>query len=44
MEYTTPMAEKNHPELDISELLDCTGIDQQILVWAFDICITTMSG
>jgi hypothetical protein len=27
-EYTNPMAEKDHPELDTSELLDSTGIKQ----------------
>jgi hypothetical protein len=25
-EYTSPMAKKDHPELDPSELLDSTGI------------------
>jgi hypothetical protein len=55
-EYTTPMAEKDHPELDTSELLDSTGIKQyQSLIGAlqwlitlgrFDIhlSVTTMSG
>ena len=55
-EYSTPMAEKDHPELDTSELLDSTGIKQyQSLIGAlqwlitlgrFDIhlCVTTMSG
>jgi hypothetical protein len=55
-EYTTPMAEKYHPELDTSDLLDSTGIKQYesliealqwlITVGRFDIhlCVTTMSG
>jgi hypothetical protein len=54
--YTTPMAEKDHPELDTSDLLDSTSIKQyQSLIGAlhwlitlgrFDIhlCVTTLSG